>query len=249
VTARFDSFGASHMGLVRRRNEDAFRLAPELGAFVLADGMGGHPDGDLASRLAVETALSTIARTLPVGDTEDARLALVGGAIAAAHQAVAAANGDKASSAAMGSTLSVLLTFDDEFVLGNVGDSRAYSVASVYGDLRVQQLSTDHVTTSELIRRGAPPSLITGGTSRSLTQAIGIGRHIRPKLVAGRMVPGDCIVLCSDGATDYIAPEAFRRILAANAIDPMQLVNAVIEAALLGGGGDNCTCLCIRRQE
>lgn len=210
-------------GNVRRRNEDGLLVDVERHLLVVADGMGGHPAGDVASRLAIDA----VNDGLDPEALDDAarRPDALRDAVARAHEAVHRAAEADPSRAGMGTTL-VVAHIDEggEVVtLAHVGDSRAYLLRD--GELR--PLTYDHVSDG-------------GFGQRRLTQAVGASHRIDPEVAEVPVRAGDRLLLCTDGLTDELREEEIVR-LAEPPRDPDAAVRALVEAALDAGGDDNIT--------
>ncbi len=218
----------THPGYHRKNNEDSFVAAPELGLWLVADGVGGHDAGEMASAIVGATVRESIAN----GRSLDQ-------AIMVAHQAVLTEIGESRDSSDMGSTVVALLMRDDEYEIGWVGDSRAY-----LWDGRLSPLTQDHNPVSELLARG----LISNTEAAQhperhvLTQCLGISRNMRvnPGLVHGQLTGQQQFLLCSDGLTDELSDAVIASHLAAQDT-PQQQADALLGAALAAGGRDNIT--------
>ena len=239
------SSAASHVGKVRERNEDAFAADDGLGLYVVADGMGGHPNGHVASANAVSAVCTFVEARYSAGEVRDVSI-WAREAVLAANAEIEAANAGLAAHQQMGTTLCVLLIDEDGgFALANVGDSRCYRVEadSDRGRGRIDLISRDDTVAADLIARGVAPELVRGAQHNTLTQAIGMMTHRGPNLSVGMLHPGDAVIMCTDGVTNYVDDTAFRGVLMALREAPDALVQALIRGALNGGGGDNCTCI------
>jgi protein phosphatase len=189
------------VGQVRARNEDAFALAKDGCLAVVADGMGGPPAGDLASSLAVETVVSFFEASPPPGSGEgrEARVAHMDDAMQEAHQRIQTEARGNSENEGMGCTLTILHVdpSDGAFLIGHVGDSRAYRMS--HGSL--VQLTTDQTLVQEQVDRG----IISADAARHhplghiLTQAVGSEGEIVPEMITGIAEAGDLLLLCSDG--------------------------------------------------
>jgi len=206
----------------------------------LADGIGGRPHGAQASTVAIFAAASALRHFRDTFEAiDETRLRT---AFAAAHKAVSDLNSGLSHADAMGTTLSVAIVTEDQFIAGNVGDSRIYLVSPHSMTSTVAQISRDHSRVDELSSR----YLASGSMSRgALTQAIGIGRIIEPHIVSGALVDRDALILCSDGVSDYVNDGAIVSISLSLHRNPEKMANSLIQTALTNGGGDNCTCICI----
>jgi len=228
------------VGLRRRVNEDRYAMAPELGLYLVADGMGGHTAGQVASQLAAEAALRAIE-------------ALQGGSVSPAEKlrhAVACANREIHSQArmqpelaGMGTTLVALLASEGRAALAHVGDSRAYLLRGG----RIRQLTDDHSLVGELVRRRE----ITEDDAREhphrhvLTRALGVRRSVEPDLAELSPQGGDIFVLCSDGLTNHMRDEEIAAAVGGD-VDLQDLCDGLVDLANRRGGDDNTTVLVVR---
>jgi serine/threonine protein phosphatase PrpC len=204
----------SELGYVRTRNEDA-SLVLSLGdgthLIAVADGMGGHPAGDVASRVAVQTILEK-AKDLGAAP-EDAQSWLVEN-LQSAHQAVLDAAAAEPAYEGMGTTAVVAFVQPDRLHAAHVGDSRGYLIRNG----AAQQLTEDHN------RHGY------------LTQALGVPRPVTPDSSEVALVPGDRVLICTDGLVSDVAIATL-----ATARDVADSVDRLVDAALAAGGYDNVT--------
>lgn len=215
---------ASEVGHVRRRNEDDLLVDLDRSLLVVADGMGGHPAGDVASRLAVRAIDESLSGDA-LADAET-RPETLREAVRLAHDALLVAGADDPARAGMGTTL-VVVHLDEPaglLTVAHVGDSRAYLLRD--DELRV--ITHDHVAEGLLGRR-------------RLTQAVGASRDIRPEVAELPVRSGDRVLLCTDGLTDEIDDELIRRLAAPAAADAPEAVRELVAAALDAGGVDNVT--------
>lgn len=220
--------GDTHVGLVRTGNEDAFLLAPPL--FAVADGLGGHQAGEIASSLAIDRLLVTAPRIA------DARA--LGRAIEQANAAVIEAAETGRGRSGMGTTLTAAMLDGSRVVVAHVGDSRAYLLH--YG--RLQQLTEDHSMVADLVRQGA----LTAEEARFhpnrsvITRALGSDPRTPVDILEVEATPGDRLLLATDGLTGLVPDAEIERILALSPT-PGEAVDALIDAALEAGGADNVT--------
>ncbi len=226
---RFRSHGLTHVGLVRERNEDAFLDRPEAGLWAVADGMGGHDEGDYASARIV----GRLADFTPFADleeyTDEVRRAL--SHVDVHLRARAKAIGPRA---VIASTVACLLAYGEEFAAVWAGDSRIYQLRD--GELR--QLSVDHTRMQELISAGLmkPEDAPLHPEAHVVTQAIGAGRlHFGTR--TGMIRPGDRFLLCSDGLTGPVS-DADIAVALADA-PPQSVAERLRDLALARGGPDN----------
>jgi PPM family protein phosphatase len=233
--------GAStDVGLVRQRNEDAYVAKYPL--FAVADGLGGHLGGEVASRVAVDTLIQAAKAEGPDDGIPD-RLRT---AILRANAAV----GERASQdprlTGMGTTITAAVAGRDRIFLGHVGDSRAYLLRD--GELRA--LTEDHSLVQRMVREGRlTPEQAEIHPQRSvLTRALGIDEDLEVDQATVEVTGGDRLLLCSDGLTTMVADEDIQKILAGYD-HPQAASQALIEAANAAGGQDNITTVVLDVQE
>jgi len=237
--------GASAVGLVRRRNEDAFAVEPALGLYLVADGMGGHRAGDVASRIARDRVVAAIADAVREGAPADPET-VVGEAIAAANRAVHAAATRDPALAGMGTTLSVLrLAEVNRAIVGQVGDSRVYTL----GGGRLTQATDDHTRAAELVRAGRlTPAEARGSVlSHMLTRAVGLDAEVAADVVTLPLAGIDAILLCSDGLTGPVDDQAIARLIEQSAPDAQAACEALIAETIAAGAPDNVTAVVLYR--
>jgi serine/threonine protein phosphatase PrpC len=221
------NFGhASHTGRVRKVNEDNLIVSPELGLWVVADGMGGHNAGERASALAVMQIERSIRQGLSLTQ-----------AIAAAHDIIRS----EAYGSNMGTTVVALKLNQLHYEIGWVGDSRAY-----LWDGALRQLTTDHSYVQMLLNAGiiAPHELSRHPMRNVISQALGVGGNdgatISIETISGELAEGQGLLLCSDGLYGELDDSQIAAILNTPAAAQTQ-VEGLIQAALETGGKDNIT--------
>jgi protein phosphatase len=221
---------ATDVGLVRSNNEDAYLTAPPL--FAVADGMGGHRAGEVASAGAIRTLQKE------AGHDTDSLVAAVQSANRAVH-AEAAANPELAG---MGTTITAMMTTNDAAQIVHVGDSRAYLLR----DGRLRRLTQDHTVVDRLAREGKiPAEEADRHPQRSvLERALGVGPEVDVDVQLLDVRPGDRLLLCTDGLTSMLNDEEIREILLTEK-DPEVAARALIDAALAAGGKDNVTAVIV----
>lgn len=224
-----DFVAVSDRGLVRGNNEDSAYAGPHL--LVLADGMGGHAAGEVASQLMVEH-LEHLDR-----DPEDAdMLALLGAAAEDANAAIESSVADHPDQAGMGTTLTALMFNGREFGLIHVGDSRGYLLRD--GELR--QLTVDDTFVQSLVDEGRlAPEDVSTHPQKSLILKAYTGRPVEPHLEVVEVQPGDRVLLCSDGLSDPVTRETIEVALGDGT--PEMAAQRLVELALRSGGPDNVT--------
>jgi PPM family protein phosphatase len=228
-------------GLVRPGNEDRFVVLAERGIFIVADGMGGHAAGELASEMAVRITCDAMGSLLGLSD-EDA-CQRVRAAIQAANEAIFQRTVAEWDKQGMGTTATVLVLLEGRYVIGQVGDSRAYLLR----DGRLLQLTRDHSYVQELMEAGliTPAQARTHRYSRAITRYIGESREVVPDIYCGALEEDDVLLLASDGLTEMVDEEQLVRILSSDA-EPQRWVDRMIAEANERGGLDNITAVVVR---
>lgn len=230
------AFVDTHVGL-RPKNEDWYRIAPEIGLFAVADGMGGYRGGELASRIAV-SALDRFYRDHRETTGSSTALLSMDKAFRLANDEVRRRR--QGTLAKMGSTLSALTIQRDHIVIGHIGDSRIYRLR---GD-RLQQLTSDHSLVSALRDAGVSDMVIHSRFGHVLTRAIGVEGEMTPDISVEAIEPGDLFLLCTDGLSDVLDDESIEQIL--RELPPSEATTALVEEALRRGGEDNITALLVK---
>ncbi|NTU90115.1 MAG: Stp1/IreP family PP2C-type Ser/Thr phosphatase, partial [Actinobacteria bacterium] len=227
------SFGSrTDCGQIRPHNEDSLVVYPPL--FAVADGMGGHEAGEIASEIAIETLVAQAPKSL------DAKT--LGRAVMAANRAVLRASKDGVGKPGMGTTMTAAMIDDDKLIIAQVGDSRAYLLHQ--GQL--QRITRDHSLMADYIETGQ----ITEEESRwhpqrsVITRALGSDPDMVPDLFELNVEPGDRLLLCSDGLSGMVYDEGIRDILD-SIPDPQLAADALINAATDFGGHDNITAIVV----
>ena len=230
-------WGAStDVGMVRQQNEDSF-LAEET-LFVVADGMGGHNAGEVASALAV-TTLKAGAR-LGIDTTEDFREL-----VQQANSAIYTASLDDSTQSGMGTTVTALSIVEGEeprVLVANVGDSRAY----LWRSGALSRLSVDHSYVQELVNEGiiTPEAARVHPRRNIVTRALGIDRSVMVDVFTHFVRTGDRIVLCSDGLVDEVSDADIAVVLGQHS-DPQDTAEALVMVANTAGGRDNTTVIVV----
>jgi PPM family protein phosphatase len=236
---RLSSFSGTDVGRTRSGNEDSHFRGRTV--FAVADGLGGHQGGEVASAAAVEPLAALDGREL--ASPAEAAEALAG-AIAEANSAILARAAGDPGLWGMGTTVTAAAVAGDHLQLAHVGDSRAYLLR----DGSFDQVTTDHTVVGELVRRGRlTPAQAAVHPERSiLTRAVGLDPRIpvdTPDPID--LHPGDQVLLCSDGLTEAVPDPDIAEILSAQP-DGDAACRALIDAANGNGGPDNITVVLLR---
>lgn len=245
--AAIEAFGLTDVGRKRKHNEDNYALDVEEGLFIVADGMGGHAAGEVASKITVETIGEFISATRQKEEAtwpfkynhqlhfNSNRLAV---AIEKANERVMAAVAAQPWLKGMGTTVVAGLLNEEILSLAHVGDSRAY----LFRKGQLSLLTDDHSWVHEQVTAG----ILTEEEAKShplknvVTRALGGGPSVAPDLQELTFSPGDCFLFCSDGLTTMLSDEEIRDYTAAER-DPQTLCRQLVDMANEKGGVDNIT--------
>ena len=223
-------------GKVRQQNEDA--LLAESGLFAVADGMGGHNAGEVASALAVTTLKAGLREGIATSD-------VLRNLVQQANSVIYTASLDDSTQAGMGTTLTAVAVVpesDGHILVANVGDSRTYLLRN--GEMHC--VTTDHSYVQELVNEG----VITADDARThprrniVTRALGIDRNVTVDVQSLRVEPGDRLMLCSDGLVDEVTDADIADILRMHPI-PNEAAQTLVNTANAAGGRDNTTVVVI----
>lgn len=205
----------TEVGHVRQRNEDALLARPDRGVLAVADGLGGHPAGDVASM----TAISSLDKAPLTAESSEADLR---SAAQAAHEAIQIAADEEPGRVGMGTTVVVALVGEGSARVLHVGDSRAYLLGPAGG---LRALTEDH------------------GVNGYLSQALGLDRAIEPDVVDVECLPGSRLLLCTDGLTNMVDDPTIAQLLGRG--DAQEACDVLVDAALDSGGIDNVTLIVV----
>ncbi|HET9991156.1 MAG TPA: protein phosphatase 2C domain-containing protein, partial [Kofleriaceae bacterium] len=235
------------VGVVRDHNEDSAHMEPASGFFIVADGMGGHAAGEVASAMAVETVKKTLQEAQPEiqafkkAPTDAGRRQLVQllqQAVLQAHQAVYQRGQTESDKQGMGTTLDVVLVAGAEAFVAHVGDSRTYLVR----DGRSSQITTDHTVAEVLVIEGklTIEEAQVSPLRTILVNAIGVSADVGVEMAHVTLKRNDRLLLCSDGLHDYfpVEDEIAQRL---SADKPGEALAEMVELAKTRGGHDNIT--------
>jgi len=227
---------ATHVGKVRQQNEDNYLVATHRGLWAVADGMGGHEAGDVASRVVVEE-LDAIAAPATAAEL----LASCESHIISANSRLKQLAGARGG-ALIGTTVAVLLIFDAFYAGVWSGDSRIYRIRRH----RIEQVSVDHTEVQELVAAGR----LTAAEARAwpgrnvITRAIGVHDDPELEIKGGTLEPGDIFVICSDGLTAHVEDDEILAL--ASEHRPQRACDLLIDLTLGRGAVDNVTVVAVR---
>jgi protein phosphatase len=229
---KFATGSATDTGLVRGNNEDSYVVDGAHQLFAVADGMGGHRGGEVASRTAIEALRAAIASGRSVNE-----------AITRANTAVLERAAGDEELTGMGTTMTaVVVAGAQQLLIGHVGDSRAYMLHN--GILR--RITDDHSLVEELVRDGrlTPEQAESHPRRHVVTRALGVDADVEVDLYTIEVSPGDRMIICSDGLTTMVRERDFERLLR-NEPDPQRAAELLVDAANRAGGEDNTSVVVI----
>lgn len=225
---RISAGAFSDVGRVREGNEDAHLVDDRLALFAIADGMGGHRGGEVASWTAIEALRAAVASGQPIND-----------AVKQANTAVLERAAGHPELEGMGTTMTaVVVAGGRRLLIGHVGDSRAYLLRG--GEL--SRLTEDHSLVEELVREGrlTPEQAETHPQKAIVTRALGVEPGVDVDVYAVDVAEGDRLLLCSDGLTDMVRERDIERVLRGEG-DPQRAAERLVDEANEAGGVDNIT--------
>lgn len=245
LTGALQMTGRCDTGSKRDHNEDFIKLAPEHGLVIVADGMGGHNAGEVASRMAAETIHEAIRGSLFRHDSPSAsdspgispQALLIQRAITQSNDILSRAAQHNDQYSGMGTTIVVALFHDNAIAIGSVGDSRLYRLRAN----RLEQVTRDHTLLQELIDRGfyTPEEAHASLNRNVITRALGVDEGVQVDIIEDAVVVGDRYLLCSDGLNDMVDDRTIERIIRDTERPTEDVVTELIKAANDAGGKDN----------
>jgi len=244
------SWARTDIGRKRKHNEDSFLQDDELGLYIVADGMGGHAAGEVASAQAVKSIREALLEGKPVLEafratpTIEAREHVAQLMEKAVHKACAdiyAVASSDTGKRGMGTTVVALLCIGKKAVIGHVGDSRVY----LFRNGRAHQLTEDHTIIQEQLKRGliTRDQIATAENKNVITRAVGIQPSVAVDTLVTDLIPGDLYLLCSDGLHGYLADDELPALLAQE--PRAQLSDQLVDLANTRGGKDNITAIAV----
>ena len=235
------SAGRTDVGVIRSGNEDNYLMVPDRGVYIVADGMGGHAAGEVASEMAVRIIARELGDLSSVSDSTAAER--VRTSIMQANSAIFERTLSEQDKRGMGTTATAMVLLGGNYLIGQVGDSRAY----VLRDGALTQVTKDHSYVQEQVDAGylSPEEARTHPYSNVITRCVGANVDVAPDVYSGALRPGDVYLLASDGLTGMIEDEDLHRMML-RAVDPQQLADELVDEANRRGGLDNVTVIVIR---
>lgn len=241
---RFSCAARTDVGVVRSGNEDAYLMLADRGLFVVADGMGGHAAGEVASDMATRLVAEGYK---PVrGMSDDELMAQMVAAIRAANAAIFERTLQEHDKRGMGTTATVLALLPRRYLIGQVGDSRAYVLRGGV----MTQITKDHSYVQEQVDAGrlTPEEARVHPYANVITRCVGSSGDVVPDLYIGTLEAGDLVLLASDGLTGMVEDEDLQEILEKGG-SLEERVDRMIEEANRRGGLDNITVILVKVEE
>jgi protein phosphatase len=229
---RLIAHGKTDKGLVRKENEDAFCIEKDLGLLAIADGMGGHASGEVASKMAIEILRESLKKEgEPLPDRLSSGVKLANRTIYEAAQSQPQLNG-------MGTTLTALQLDGNRLSIAHVGDSRAYLIRGGV----IEQLTDDHTIVSEQVARGmiTREEAARSDMRNILSKALGIAPEVDVDMEELTVSEGDQLVLCSDGLSELISDDEILSEVQSSK-RPEIVCDELVNLAIQRGGEDNIT--------
>jgi serine/threonine protein phosphatase PrpC len=252
---------SSDPGLQRELDEDAVlaltlaptfesRLAPSLGLYAVADGMGGHQGGEIASRLAIEELTHTILKRLFLPELAgepvlaETPAELLRETIESINRRIFEIQ--QATGSDLGTTLTVALVRDDLALIANVGDSRTY----LWRDSQLTQITTDHSLVAQLVEAGAlePDEIYTHPDKSAIYRSLGHAPEVEVDLFEQPLEPADWLVLCCDGVWEMLRPDGIEEVLLLEP-EPQRACDELVRRANLAGGEDNISSVIVQFEQ
>ncbi len=243
-------------GRVRDHNEDCIESRPDIGLYVLADGMGGYNAGEVASGMATsliadglqEAWLPRDVERMPRDEAKALSERLIREQIARANSAIFTTSQNNPECAGMGTTLVVTLFYDNFMTVAHIGDSRLYKLRP---DDVFEQVTRDHSLLQEQLDSGliTPEEAKLSQNKNLVTRALGIDPTVEPEIHVYETQVGDTYVLCSDGLSDMVEDEEIRLTLITLKSNANLTVQQLVQAANDNGGRDNISAMLIRVAE
>lgn len=229
------------IGLRRERNEDSFLIDESLGLFMVADGMGGHRGGEVASALAVQTVRDVILRCHSDRRIAPPRVCLTNAYTEASQKIFDKSREEGGELQGMGTTLVTAYLRGETLYVANVGDSRAYLFSRPY----LWQITEDHSLINEQMRAGllGADELQNLTPKNIITRSVGFEREVACDIIERDLGPGEMVLICSDGLSGLVEDQEINRICLD--YSPDDIVPKCIEMAKSNGGDDNITAMLI----
>ncbi len=237
-------FARTDIGRTREINQDYYYISSpedEVELYILADGMGGYKGGEIASKLATESAKEYIQKEFSkINKNKDEILKLVQNAMEYANNVVFEKSKESEELEGMGTTLEVCLIYNNKVYIGHIGDSRIYRIRNNV----IRKLTKDHSYVQQLVEDGkiTREEANTHPKKNMLTKALGCTPYVEPDIRARNMEKNDILLICSDGLTNMVSEEEMAKLVIQ---EPQTAANKLVEEANVLGGYDNITVVII----
>jgi PPM family protein phosphatase len=241
---QFSCAARTDVGVVRSGNEDSYLMATERGLFIVADGMGGHAAGEVASEMATRIIAESFHPAR--GMSDDELMSQMIGAIRSANESIFRRTLSEHDKRGMGTTTTVMTLLPRRYLIGQVGDSRAYLLRGE----TLTQLTKDHSYVQEQVDAGRlqPEEARTHPYANVITRCVGSSSDVVPDLYFGTLEAGDLLLLASDGLTGMLDDPDVQEIMASG--DPLEtMIDRLIAGANHRGGLDNVTTILVRIEQ
>lgn len=235
----YKAFSLSDMGKVRTNNEDSSFATEKAGVFMVADGMGGHKAGEVASQVAKETLVQRLVDQ-PSTESLDHQLQ---DSFLQANEKIRTKAVSGGEFEGMGCTCAVLALRENEFFIAHVGDSRIY----LHRKGTLKQVTRDHSYVEELFIRGliTEEEKIDHPYKHQITRYLGCSSKLEVDITSGPIMNGDVFLLCTDGLSEEVSFQKLEEIFGRD-LDPQEAANAFVGEALKNGGRDNVTVVVVK---
>ena len=235
-------YGNTNIGRVRKNNEDAYGIYPDLSLFIVADGLGGHAGGEVASRLAVETIRDGLVSTESYRPSVEIKDGIIE-AIRGANDRIIQQANIMYDLKGMGTTVVVVKLEEDNAMIAHVGDSRMYLIRKN----KITQITKDHTVVEEYIRLGllTLQEALYHPNRHMLSRALGVSYDIDVDVADIQIAEGDIIILCTDGLTNMLSEKEILSAITELMPSPEKITDRLITLANNHGGIDNITVITI----
>ena len=235
-------YGNTNIGRVRKNNEDAYGIYPDLSLFIVADGLGGHAGGEVASRLAVETIKDGLVSTESYRSSAEITERIIE-AIKGANNRIIQRASMMYDLKGMGTTVVVVKLEEDNAMIAHVGDSRMYLIRKN----KITQITKDHTVVEEYIRLGllTLQEALYHPNRHMLSRALGVSYDIDVDVADIQIAEGDIIILCTDGLTNMLSEKEILSAITELMPSPEKITDRLITLANNHGGIDNITVITI----
>lgn len=242
----FQAWCQTDVGLRRENNQDSFLIDDEVSLYLVADGMGGHRGGEVASRMAVETLRDSVRKAIRESGSRklNPRQVLAHAYEEASHRIYDKSQEPGSDLHGMGTTLVAAFMRNDTLYIANVGDSRCY----LFTQNELFQITEDHSLVNEQLRAGLirEKDLEKFTAKNVITRSVGFEREVQVDIIEREVHPGDLFLICSDGLSGLVEDKRIAEICRTN--KPKDIVSICVDEAKKNGGDDNVTVMVLYAQ-